>query len=52
MLYKWDTIVAPPVAKLGISGGVLSFETNGADLSVPMLSYLFAYRHKQTFFSF
>ncbi|MFI3275902.1 hypothetical protein [Vibrio sp.] len=40
-LYKWDTIVAPPVAKLGFSGGVLSFEINDAGLSVPMLSYLF-----------
>nr|WP_237668343.1 UvrD-helicase domain-containing protein [Vibrio toranzoniae] len=51
-LYKWDTIVAPPVAKLGFSGGVLSFETNDAGLSVPMLSYLFAHRHKHTFFPF
>ncbi|MEZ8814899.1 UvrD-helicase domain-containing protein [Vibrio cyclitrophicus] len=51
-LYKWDTIVAPPVAKLGFSGGVLSFETNDVGLSVPMLSYLFAHRHKHTFFPF
>ncbi|TKF74941.1 AAA family ATPase [Vibrio kanaloae] len=51
-LYKWDTIVAPPVAKLGFSGGVLSFETNDSGLSAPMLSYLFAHRHKHTFFPF
>tara|TARA_R110001583_G_scaffold64488_1_gene187192 strand:+ start:7356 stop:10256 length:2901 start_codon:yes stop_codon:yes gene_type:complete len=51
-LYKWDAIVTPPVVRLGFLGGVLSFETNDANLSVPMLSYLFSYQHKNTFFPF
>ncbi|MCG9648780.1 UvrD-helicase domain-containing protein [Vibrio brasiliensis] len=50
--YSWEDIDSPPDVKLSLSGCVLSFWIHGREQTVPMLSYLVAYKHKRSFFPF
>ncbi|GLO60565.1 hypothetical protein MACH09_10730 [Vibrio sp. MACH09] len=52
ILYKWEIIDSSPQAIWRITGGCLLFRVKDVEYSFSMLSYLFPYQYKCTFFPY